>query len=378
MHTTGMSFKAIGRQMGYYYTVVSRLVRKHTQTNNVKDLPRSSRPRVTTDRDDRALQRLVRLMPFATSPVLKQHWLPNKRLSTRTVRNRLKSAGLKSRRVIKRPMLVDRHRRSRLAWCLARRGWNLRTWRKIHWSDESRFLLHVTDGRMRVWRHKDTAYTPMNIQPTVPYGGGSVMVWGCISHDCKLDLVTIRGNLTGDQYIRDVLQPVVFPHFDNHPLATRPVYMDDNAMPHRSRAVTAYLQSEAVTSVPWPAMSPDLNPIEHIWDMLGRRMQAREPPVQNIRQLEAALHREWQQLSQQDIRRLTGGMRRRVEAVIQAHGGYTRYWTLNNRCRQLIHKWRLESEMTILLCFLSCEGQCLKWTCFTAKTGLVILWLYIH
>jgi transposase len=91
--------------------------------------------------------------------------------------------------------------------------------------------------------------------------------------------------------------------------------MDDNAMPHRSRAVTAYLQSEAVTSVPWLAINPDLNPIEHIWDMLGRRMQAREPPVQNIRQLEAALHREWQQLSQQDIRRLTGGMRRRVEAV---------------------------------------------------------------
>jgi IS30 family transposase len=78
MHTTGMSFKAIGRKMGYHYTVVSRLVRKHTQTNNVKDLPRSGRSRLTSDRDDRALQRLVRRMPFATSPVLKQHWLPNK------------------------------------------------------------------------------------------------------------------------------------------------------------------------------------------------------------------------------------------------------------------------------------------------------------
>jgi hypothetical protein len=47
-------------------------------------------------------------------------------------------------------------------------------------------------------------------------------------------------------------------------------------------------------------------------------MHAREPPVQNLRQLVATLHREWQQLSQQDIRRLNGGMRRRVEAVIQA------------------------------------------------------------
>jgi transposase len=68
--------------------------------------------------------------------------------------------------------------------------------------------------------------------------------------------------------------------------------MDDNARSHRSRALTAYLRSEAVTSVPWPAMSPDLNPIEHIWDMLSRRIQARE---------------------------------RMVEAVIQARGGYTRY-----------------------------------------------------
>jgi hypothetical protein len=127
MHTTGMSFKANGRQMGYHYTVVSLLVRKHTQTTNVKDWPRSGKPRITSDRDDRALQRLVRRMPFATSPVFKQHRLPNKRLSTRTVRNRLKSAGLKSRRVIKRPLLADRHRRTRLAWCLARRGWNLRT-----------------------------------------------------------------------------------------------------------------------------------------------------------------------------------------------------------------------------------------------------------
>jgi hypothetical protein len=132
-------------------------------------------------------------------------------------------------------------------------------------------------------------------------------------------------NLTGDQYIKDVLQPVVVPNFDNHPPATRPVYMDDNARPHRSRAVTAYLQSEAVTYVHWPAMSPDLNPIDHIWDILGRRIQVREPPVQNIRQLEASVHREWQQLSQQDIRCLTGGMRCRVEAVIQARGGYTRY-----------------------------------------------------
>ena len=81
MHTTAMSFKAIGHHMGYHYTVIRRLVRKQTQTNNVKDLPRSGRPWVTSDRDDRALQRLVRRMPLAISPALKQDWLPDRRVN---------------------------------------------------------------------------------------------------------------------------------------------------------------------------------------------------------------------------------------------------------------------------------------------------------
>ena len=127
----------------YWTSVYSRLVRKHTQTNNVKDLPRSGRSWVTSVRDGRALQRLVRRMPFATSPVLKQHCLLNRHLSTKTVKKPSEISG----RVNKRSLLVNRYRRSRLAWCLARRSWNLRTWRKIHWSDESRFLLHLTVGR---------------------------------------------------------------------------------------------------------------------------------------------------------------------------------------------------------------------------------------
>ena len=151
------------------------------------------------------------------------------------------------------------------------------------------------------------------------------MVWGCLSHDDKMDLVTIQGRLTGERYIHDVLEPVVVPHFEKHPLATRPVYMDDNARPHRSRAVTAYFQGNAIESLPWPARSPDLNPLEHIWDILGRQIQKMDPPPQTLDELEAALHREWRQLTSHQIRRLTGGMRRRVEAVIRTRGGFIRY-----------------------------------------------------
>ncbi|CAG2193326.1 unnamed protein product [Mytilus edulis] len=145
-------------------------------------------------------------------------------------------------------------------------------------------------------------------------GGGSVMVWSCISHDCKLDLVTMRGNLNGDQYIREVLQSVVEPNFDNHSLAARLVFMDDDTRPRHSRTVTAFRQG--VTALPWPAMSPELNPIEHIWDTLGRRVQTAEQPVKHLRQLESPLHREWQHNQKQTIRRLTGWMRTASNHVV--------------------------------------------------------------
>lgn len=95
----------------------------------------------------------------------------------------------------------------------------------------------MTDGRVRVWRRRGTAYAHRNIMEQVPFGGGSLMVWGCVSHDCKLPLMTVRDNLNGVKYQRDILEQVVVPHFDNHPLRTSPIFMDDNARPHRARAV---------------------------------------------------------------------------------------------------------------------------------------------
>jgi hypothetical protein len=105
------------------------------------------------------------------------------------------------------------------------------SWRKVHWSDESRFLLHVTDGRVRVWRQPNTVYTERNIVETVPFGGGLVMVWGCVSYECKLDLITVRGDLNGQIYRQNIFEASVVPHFDNHYLNTSHVFIDDTPDP---------------------------------------------------------------------------------------------------------------------------------------------------
>ena len=77
--------------------------------------------------------------------------------------------------------------------------------------------------------------------------------------------------LTGQKYRDNVLAPRVVPHFDNHALADRPMFMDDNARPHGARIVQHFLQQEAVQTITWPAMSPDMNPIEHVWDFIGQK-----------------------------------------------------------------------------------------------------------
>jgi hypothetical protein len=124
---------------------------------------------------------------------------------------------------------------------------------------------------------------------TTAFGGRGVTVWGCFSFDCKLDLYILDGNLTGQKYRDNVLAPHVVPHFDNHALADRPMFMDDNARPHRARIVQHFLQQEAVQTIPWPAMSPDMNPIEHAWDFIGRKINQRNPKCQSIDELRTAI-----------------------------------------------------------------------------------------
>jgi hypothetical protein len=203
-------------------------------------------------------------------------------------------------------------------------GWTIRTWRRVHWSDESRFLLRPTDGHARVWRQRNT-FQDNHILGTTVFGGRGVTVWGCFSFDCKLDLYVLDGNLTGQKYSDNVLGPRVVPHFDNHALADRPMFMDDNARPHRARIVQHFLQQEAVQTIPWPAMSPEMNPIEHVWDFIGRNINQHNPKCQNIDELRTAILQERQQFPQERLRRLVRSMTRRVTELHNKRGVYTRY-----------------------------------------------------
>ena len=126
----------------------------------------------------------------------------NVQASTRTVNRRLNKAGLKARRPRRRTFLTLDHRRNRVQWVALKLRWNLRSWRRIYWSDESRFLPRFTDVRIRIWRRRGQVLFQDNVVGEVEMlGGGSIMVWGCFNHNHKLELKVVKQTMRAQHFL---------------------------------------------------------------------------------------------------------------------------------------------------------------------------------
>jgi transposase len=98
--------------------------------------------------------------------------------------------------------------------------------------------------------------------------------------------------------------------------------MDDNVRPHLARIVVRYLEQVGIRLLPWPVNSPDLNPIEHVWHFLGKRVRRRQPRRETLNGLRVALQEEWAQIPQDYIVTLIQSMPNRLRDVIRARGRY--------------------------------------------------------
>jgi hypothetical protein len=137
-----------------------------------------------------------------------------------------------------------------------------------------------------------------------------------------LPLHVFRGNVNAVTYRDEVLDALVAPAFTNYPALQ--LFQQDNARAHTACITQQYLHQQNIVTIDWPALSPDMSPIEHLWDELGRRIYRQGSPA-NLQQLEAALTREWDLIPQNFLQRLVRSMRSRCQACLQAHGGHTRY-----------------------------------------------------
>ncbi|GFV45299.1 transposable element Tcb2 transposase [Trichonephila clavipes] len=247
-----------------------------------------------------------------------------KQISRKTVARRLRGGGLYARRPVVCVPLTRQHRTAHLQWCREHHNWTEQDWACVLFSDESRFSLSSDCRRQLIWRESGTAYRPENIQEKDRYPTCSIMVWAGIMINGRTRLhVVANGTMTGQRYIDEVLLPHV--RLFRGAVGDKFVFMDDNATCHRTLAVQDCLDSEGIQRLVWPARSPDLNPIENVWDALGRQVAGRNYPPTNKNTLIRAPTEEWDKLPQQLLDNVVQSMVRRVECCITLHGGHIPY-----------------------------------------------------
>ncbi|GFT97578.1 transposable element Tcb2 transposase [Trichonephila clavipes] len=266
----GQTQAEVAQANGVSQKVISRIWNRFLETGRAGRRPGQGRRWETTPNEDRYLVLTARRHRNMNANLLQQHLhsATGTTVSTQTVRNRLHGVGLYARR----PM-----------------------------------------------RDRGSRNNPAFVHKSVRFGGGGVLVYGGISIDGHTVSYIIRdGPLTARRYRDEILRPIVVPYA----AAIRDdfILMEDN-----SSLVEDFLFEEGIVGMEWPACSPDMNPIGHVWDALGRRVAGRQPPTQTLQELERALLEEWDRIPQLVINSLIASMPHRCSTLLAVRGNHTPY-----------------------------------------------------
>ncbi|GFV87453.1 transposable element Tcb1 transposase [Trichonephila clavipes] len=294
----GRKITDVAREFDIAHSIVSRPWKSFKTTGMCSRRHGGGRVRSTTPAEDRYIVLSAKRNRRTTAQQVANHFLAasGKQIRRKTVARRLRGGGLYARRPVVGVPLTRQHRTARLQWCREHHNWTEQDWACILFSDESRFSQSSDCRRQLIWRESGTAYRPENIQEKDRYPTCSIMVWAGIMINGRTRLhVVANGTMTGQRYIDEVL------------------------LPHDC------LDSEGIQRLVWPARSPDLNPIENVWDAMGRQVDGRNYRPTNKNTLIRALTEEWDKLPQQLLDNVVQSMVRPVEYCITLHGGHIPY-----------------------------------------------------
>ncbi|GFS84788.1 transposable element Tcb2 transposase [Trichonephila clavipes] len=289
----GQTQTEVVQAIGMSQSVISRIWNRFMETGSAGRRPGQGRRRATTPNEDRYLVLKARRHRNMNATLLQQHLrsATGTTVSTQTVRNRLHGVGLYARRPMICVRLTSRHRRDRREWATEHVDWRRNELSNVLFSDESRFSVHPDNRRIFIWRDHGNLY------------------------------IIRDGPLTARRYRDEILRPIVVPYAAA--IGDDFILMDYNCRPHRANLMEDFLLEEGIVRMEWPACSPDMNPIELVWDALGRRVARRQPPPQTLQELERAHLEEWDRIPQLVINSLIDSMHQRCSTLLAVRGNHT-------------------------------------------------------
>jgi transposase len=338
--------RKISEITGFKIPTIKTIIRKWKKTGSVVNQPRMGRPRKTTPRNDKriinlALSNRRLVLPKLTEKVNEELCTV---LPSATVKRRLHANIIKGRRATKKPWLSKVNQRKRLAWAKDHSTWTSDDWRKVLWSDESKFCIFCNPGVKYVWRRPGEKFRRECVTPTVNHGGGkkyqysllkillifflltsgSLMIWGSMAPNGPGNIVRISGIMNKEVYLQ-ILEENLRQSVTKLRLGRRFIFQQDGDPKHTAKIVKGWLAKNKINVMDWPPQSPDLNPIEHLWFQLEDRLRRRRHQPKSVNELFEALSEEWQNIPAAITQNLVKSMPKRVAAVIAAKGGPTKY-----------------------------------------------------
>lgn len=324
----GASFRQVGKEFGVDKNVISRLHSKVIITGNPNRKTYSPREKKWTANDARQMKRWIYNGECSTAVDIarERDKLNLPKLGLTTIKRILKSQGLNGRVKVKKPLLTKRHRNLRLQFARKYKKWKVEDWRKVIFSDETRIKRISSDGKQYCWRRVNEPVSTRTSKATVQNGGGGFMIWSCIGAKGVGWACKIEGTMNAKLYL-DVLKDEMKSSVDHcvgDEFKNDFVFQQDNATSHKADIVMKYLNDERINLINHPPQSPDLNPIENLWKILKQKLQT-NGKIQSKEQLWETFGQAWYNISSDVCKNLIDSMPKRIEAVIAAKGGPTKY-----------------------------------------------------
>lgn len=315
----GDTITSIAKKYSISHTVISRIVSRARTAGSVETIHRGGRPRKTSNYEDRRIVSLLKKDPFLSARTIKERLDLN--LSARSVQRRAVDSGLHSFRIAKKPFISAKNRKARLKFARDHLNWTIEKWKTVLFSDESKFNLKSSDGFKRVRRPIGERLNPRYLQGTVKHGGGNIMVWGCFSGQGIGPIHKINGIM--DRFVyKEILQTVMLPYAEEE-MTLKWKFQQDNDPKHTAKVVKEWFNINQIDVMEWPAQSPDLNPIENLWEIADRRVK--RDNSSNTDSLFAQVEKAWKNIPIKFINNLIESMPRRCAAVIKNNGYSTKY-----------------------------------------------------
>lgn len=324
LQNEGYSMSKISELVGVSKSTVFYTLKKLKNTGTVQNLARKGRPSKLSQRNTNFIDRSIKNDRFTSSRKLanKLYNCTGVQVSKDTVIRAAKKLGFKSGAPRKVPFIRPQNIIKRLAYAKQHINKPLAFWNSVLFSDESKYNVKKSDGRVRVWRKSGEEYSSNCTLKTFKHGDKSVMVWGVMSAAGVGKLVFIEGIMFKEHYLNIIKQNVVQ---SARKLGIRNnfTFMHDSDPKHTAKIVKGYIDSKKWNLLNHPPQSPDLNVIEHLWDEVDRQID--RTVVINVGSLKKEIIRVWESITPDVTKKLVESMPRRLQAVLDAKGGSTRY-----------------------------------------------------